>query len=208
MQLRPRPAWLRPILLAGGALIVVVVIIGLAGGWRQAADATRPAAVEVGAGERIDAGPVEVSVHSWGVVRKQDFLLDDAPIVAMLGVRVTVTTTADAAFPFPTHLVRPVSVAEDGWLSAVRAGDFTSASRLTPGVSEEMIVTTPVLDPEELEALGDVPLVLDVSQYAWRPHNLSREEQWWEEGAIATVTIPRDQAFFGPYQDAIDGGQW
>lgn len=208
MQLPSRPAWLRPILVVAGALIVVVVVIGLAGGWQQAEGAARPRVPEASAGTRIDAGPVEVEVHSWGVVRTKDYLADDTAIRPVLAVRLTVTTTADAVLPFPSHLLRPVTIAEDGWLTAVRAGDFTSLSRLTPGVSEEVIVTTPVADPDDLDALGDVPLLLDVMEYAWRQHSLSREVQWWEEAAIASVTIPRDQSFFGPYQDAIAEELW
>lgn len=184
-------------------LAVGALVVGLLGGWSEATDATRPQVDRVAPGEPVDAGPVDITVHGWGIVEMEDYGAEDVPIVANLAIHVTMTTTADASLSPLTHVLRPTTIEEKDWLSAVRAHDLTRLSTLNPGVTEEAILTTPVVDPAELEALGDVELELAVMGYEWREHGLSREVNWWEEDPVAVVTVPRDQDFFTTYQDSL-----
>lgn len=199
--LTPRRLW--PVVGVFGVLALGALVVGLLGGWSEATDATGPKAERVAPGEPVAAGPVDIEVHGWGIVEMEDYLADDTPIVANLAVHLTMTTTANDTLSLPTHIVRPTTIEEEGWLTAVRAGDLTRLSSLTPGVTEEVIVTTPVVDPAELEGLGEQELELAVLGYEWREHGLSRELNWWEEDPVAVVTVPRDQAYFATYQDSL-----
>lgn len=192
-----------PLAAVVGVLLAAIVGIGLAGGWAEADGARERDLPEVAAGEGIDLGPVRLSLHSWGVVPLEDYRGEEPRVVATLAIRATITTTSTESMNLPTHLVHLADVAEDGWLSAVRVGDLSRFSSLTPGVTEEVILTLPVADPAELEALGDDDLELLPTAYEHAAHTLSGELGWWERDPIAVVAVPRDQSAFAAYVAAL-----
>lgn len=185
--------WGRAGVVAGVVLLVVVLVVGAAGGFRTVEARELPEHV---AGEPVDLGPVSVTVLEHLVTDQvQTSRLEQVDgATAWLVVRARVEVTDDQTLDsLPTTLVPPPGVAlseEDGRAEPDRQlllRDGTSLPQGHPGLPEEMAYLWAVADPADVPDPLELTLLGSTSYYS----PIYQRESWAMPEPVGRVVVPR-----------------
>ncbi|TNU76261.1 hypothetical protein FH969_04015 [Miniimonas arenae] len=172
------------------AVVLVVLVIGLLGGWRRVAPEGLP---EVAPGEEVDLGQFRIAATGWTVYEHVD-TWDPDEVTPMLALGLTVTNTGGYTASLPLSMFELPGVAVDTATGEThRSGELDATWTLAPDVTLDVVVLYEMLDGAQPPS-GDDPLELVLVEYDYHPHALNGEEGWWPVQAVGTVALPRDDA--------------